>query len=502
MKHEEQRDDETKMKSEEPPQPSPPLPLLSSSSSSPQPPTRAQPSNLEAITVWPRDFTLLKAHSKQIASKWWKARKCGSCSWRWCNKSTKESIWGEQQNDRDMKFQNQRKMIKYAWLLVVFFLLLIVLKEYFVLQPLPSHGSSNFQDGKRTIIVIEEPSTNKFQGDQVDYSLYPKARVAALVKEESEEVQPSQSDSISVDNVPVPSDYRYDPAEAFERRRNIMNYVCDQYSDPLQPEFIVVQNFTHLEDRRSFLLNHGLSYCLNDFSASDLLGSLFLQIVEEKADSETNTMDPCSKQEFDEAVGNNYVSNKKNGYSDSTWSTPCNLLYAMDQLPFKVVAVQHPLEKLVFVFNDIVKKQGETFEELTRQIQDRYGLELTFKTFMVYLIKGSLDFGDAVVYPEEFMPYWSVCNTCAHPYRPSIILKYEHLGNDLLEMFRILGFSEYVKDMPNGLSTTNTEEVSDEAMKYYKQLPKSLISDIYQLYRADHEIFGYDPRPYVDLGYE
>ena len=373
-------------------------------------------------------------------------------------------------------------MLKYAWLIIMALLLFLVVREFrYIGEELAEAETARSSEG----------SSESSQ------------QAARLERKKAEPRAREESES------------KYDPSEAFERRRNILNYVCDQYSNPLQPEFLIVQNFSQLEDRRSFLLNHGLSYCFNDFASSDLLGSLFLQITEEKAESELSAMDPCSAQDLNspEVYQETYIpldgeTSKEAGSSNEVFFQPsfrrgrCDLHYEIGRLPIKILAVQHPLERLVHLYDDLVTKKAEAFEDMSRQIRERYGLALTFKTFVDYLVNGSADFGDEVVYPEEFMPYWSVCNVCSAPFRPNIVMKYEYLNVDIVEVFRILGFDDYVEELPKDFTDAKPQGISEEAQGYFVQLPKSLIRDVHELYRADHEIFGYDPEGYVKLGYD
>ena len=45
-------------------------------------------------------------------------------------------------------------------------------------------------------------------------------------------------------------------------------------------------------------------------------------------------------------------------------------------------------------------------------------------------------------------------------------------------------------------ATKNVQEIFELELFF-----QELIEELYELYRADHELFDYDPRPYLNLGY-
>ena len=50
----------------------------------------------------------------------------------------------------------------------------------------------------------------------------------------------------------------------------------------------------------------------------------------------------------------------------------------------------------------------------------------------------------------------------------------------------------YISHLPNADKSSNYTEKSIKLMKYYEQIPKSLLDKITYIYKRDFEIFGYD----------
>lgn len=92
---------------------------------------------------------------------------------------------------------------------------------------------------------------------------------------------------------------QYNPEEAFKLRAEILQEVCKSYAQPLIPKSMG-KGLGQLEQRRMFLLNHGLSVCIPDIEYSDLLTILFQQMFEDKSESDLSLLDPCREREMRE----------------------------------------------------------------------------------------------------------------------------------------------------------------------------------------------------------
>ena len=90
----------------------------------------------------------------------------------------------------------------------------------------------------------------------------------------------------------------YDPKTAMKRRTKILSQICDQFSDPINPEFLgLYRNYfdsvkMEMEPRRTFSLGHSLTSCVPDFPGNEAATDFFNRIGVES--DETDSMDPCS----------------------------------------------------------------------------------------------------------------------------------------------------------------------------------------------------------------
>ncbi len=87
----------------------------------------------------------------------------------------------------------------------------------------------------------------------------------------------------------------YDAARALVRRREILDFVCDAYSDLIVPEFAsVVSSSVGLEPSREFLLSRNLTYCVPELPAARAVLPVLARVVGEAAEGTEDTMDPCT----------------------------------------------------------------------------------------------------------------------------------------------------------------------------------------------------------------
>ena len=76
-------------------------------------------------------------------------------------------------------------------------------------------------------------------------------------------------------------------------------------------------------------------------------------------------------------------------------------------------------------------------------------------------------------------------------------MKSEHLKEDLAFIRRKLKIEHFeVDDLPH---SNYGSFVSEAAQSHFSTLSKNQIFQYYDIFRIDHEIFGYDPRPYFEL---
>ena len=101
--------------------------------------------------------------------------------------------------------------------------------------------------------------------------------------------------------------------------------------------------------------------------------------------------------------------------------------------------------------------------------------------------------------PEIITPFWKLCQICLPALRPNLIVKSEHLKEDLVFIRRKLKLEDNLEidDLPEG--NYGRSFMSEAAQSYFSTLSQNQIFQFYEIFRLDHEIFGYDPRPYFDL---
>ena len=117
--------------------------------------------------------------------------------------------------------------------------------------------------------------------------------------------------------------------------------------------------------------------------------------------------------------------------------------------------------------------------------------EPRFKSFVGYLLK----FGTARD-NLHFRPYWVRCHTCS--LHLNFIGKLETVVQDRLVLKQVLGLK--VKTLNVKAKVHRGPPTRKVAAEMYRTLSPSQIRGLYQMYRLDFELFGYDPEPYLSLG--
>ena len=83
------------------------------------------------------------------------------------------------------------------------------------------------------------------------------------------------------------------------------------------------------------------------------------------------------------------------------------------------------------------------------------------------------------------------------------MLKLESVQEDLSEYLNDLGLKEYADKFPwsNPSNSGNFAlKTSHRAVEFYSRLNRSTIEELYSIYKIDHEMFGYDPKYFLELG--
>ncbi|XP_076820622.1 carbohydrate sulfotransferase 8-like [Clavelina lepadiformis] len=161
----------------------------------------------------------------------------------------------------------------------------------------------------------------------------------------------------------------------------------------------------------------------------------------------------------------------------------------------KVVLVRHPFHRLVSAYNDKMLGPSEYYAPLSKEINRRYRSlrhkvsertapdsgRATFEDFVNFLVNSS----NKDMHWERFEV---ICGPCFHHY--DVIAKFETLEQDVTYLENVLKISDEHKTIffPSRERRTNDEKVEG----YFSDLSKELQMKIYEKYKRDFEIFGYE----------
>ena len=99
---------------------------------------------------------------------------------------------------------------------------------------------------------------------------------------------------------------------------------------------------------------------------------------------------------------------------------------------------------------------------------------------------------------SHWEPYWRACSVCTHLFRPTFILKLETLEEDLASYVVELGMTQAHLDIPRLTENKNGRTEEAQVALYYSQLTKEEVWGLYEVYKMDHDLFGYSPDKYVE----
>lgn len=137
-------------------------------------------------------------------------------------------------------------------------------------------------------------------------------------------------------------------------------------------------------------------------------------------------------------------------------------------------------------------------EELT---DPKKQLKLTFPEFVHFLVKSTSEFDPEITRHKglsyHWAPYWKECSQlCSPSTRPDFVIKMESLSEDTKQMLEMLGLEDKLHLFPR-THTQSGGHSSLLAKKYFSQLSAQQVQNLYDLYKLDHELFGYDIEPYL-----
>ncbi len=102
---------------------------------------------------------------------------------------------------------------------------------------------------------------------------------------------------------------------------------------------------------------------------------------------------------------------------------------------------------------------------------------------------------------SAWSPYWKNCQPCQAESQYDYILEVgPHIQDEKSWLFNHLKMNSSVELVQSSQTQAHNPQTLETKRRYFGQLSKQEIFDLYNLYRLDHELFGYDPQEYIDMG--
>ncbi len=131
---------------------------------------------------------------------------------------------------------------------------------------------------------------------------------------------------------------------------------------------------------------------------------------------------------------------------------------------------------------------------------------LTFRQFVNFLTHCPEEFRDCMAYSTEglaqhWQPYWRWCQPCQPGLEYDYVLE---LGPSLDAeqgwLFRQLRLNSTESLGRTNQALTGRPQEAETKRKYFGQLSRREIRELYQHYKMDHDLFGYSPEEYIQMG--
>ena len=208
--------------------------------------------------------------------------------------------------------------------------------------------------------------------------------------------------------------------------------------------------------------------------------------------------------------------------AECQWNSTCP---SPSMTGLRMVQVRHPFERLLSGYRHIFLNKGWRnlgnwqFETQMEEFKEMFSK--TWPEFVENII-----INNGLFIPDEdlddpghpcsliknhWAPIWFTCDLCSPGQAPELIIKTETLGDDVKEVLRRLGMvtdvifhSVWVTGMDDqgNLISQPSEQLGDSGaytVKYFSQLTRRQILDLYQIYRMDFLIFGYHADSFLEL---
>ncbi len=164
----------------------------------------------------------------------------------------------------------------------------------------------------------------------------------------------------------------------------------------------------------------------------------------------------------------------------------------------KLIVVRHPLERLLSAWRHVFHRH----DGQGTQSGPSFGLHIkpSWPEFVELLLTNpsSKLWRHAVTSAgDHWEPYWRHCAVCHDSLRPAVIFKMEEMKQDLKRYLRSIGLDERLSERFPHLLEASGGHTSTLVQRYYGLLSKRQVRDLYELYKVDHELFGYDPEVFI-----
>lgn len=154
-----------------------------------------------------------------------------------------------------------------------------------------------------------------------------------------------------------------------------------------------------------------------------------------------------------------------------------------------------------------IHKIWQRFNPGRKLVDPKAQLKFSFSQFVRFVVNGSKEFDEDVINHKglsyHWAPYWQECSLCSNLTSPHFVVRMERLERDLNQLFVRAGYGEEVaRELAAKFPHTHSQQGGHShglTARYFSQLSKSQVADLYEMYRLDHVLFGYKPDEYLAL---
>ncbi|XP_013408720.1 carbohydrate sulfotransferase 8-like [Lingula anatina] len=162
----------------------------------------------------------------------------------------------------------------------------------------------------------------------------------------------------------------------------------------------------------------------------------------------------------------------------------------------KVIFVRHPFERLVSAFKSKLEGRNEYYSHgVGREIALKFekeinlgalktGLGISYDGYARYIVKKAKN--EKVELDRHWRQYHKLCNPCDVNY--DVIGHYSSIEEDANNVLRLVRADEDIQ-YPKSRQNTSSSIIWKE---YYKNVSESLLQKLWDVYKVDSEMFGYE----------